>query len=104
MEHNPCPNPYNVERDAKPPTSYDDASRLHDEAVRNVNRFASRDSEPWITSRVEPLIGGGYHVEADLSAQTARYGPGVYTLAIWANIGGESAQVAAYSIFLETNQ
>ena len=46
----------------------------------------------------------GADVETDLSAQIVRYGPGVYTLVIWAKIDGISAQVAEYSIFLETTQ
>ena len=103
-QQNPCPNPYHIERGAKPPTSYEEASRLHNEALMIANRSATTETAPWITSSVDQLPGGGFHVTTDLSPQIAQFGPGVYTLVIWANVDGESAQVAEYAIFLETTE
>ena len=99
-----CPNPYQVHPSAEPPTSYDDSSRLHDEARAASNATPQSVVYPWITSSVESLPIGGYHVITDLSEQIAQFGPGVYTLVMWANVDGESAQVAEYSIFLETTE
>ena len=94
-----CPDPYEVDPSAQPPESYDDARLIRAEVGR-----ASRPalgSAAWVTSRVDPLPNGGHHVQTDLSSQIAQFGPGVYTLAIWADINGQSQQVAKYSIFLD---
>lgn len=100
-----CPDPYQVHPSAEPPVSYDDASRIHDEAkAADFNATPQSVVFPWITSSVEALPIGGYHVITDLSEQIAQFGPGVYTLAMWADVNGESAQVAEYSIFVETPQ
>ena len=100
-----CPNPYQVHPSAEPPVSYDDASRMHDEAkAADFNATPQSVVFPWITSSVEALPIGGYHVITDLSEQIAQFGPGVYTLVMWADVNGESAQVAEYSIFVETPQ
>ena len=96
-----CPDPYDVPADAEPPDSYDQDSELHDIAQRACKAEPETITVPWITSEVQPLPNGGNRVSTDLSSQIAQFGPGVYTLAIWADIGGESQQVAEYSIFLD---
>ena len=96
-----CPDPYDVPADAKPPESYKIDSELHDIAQRACKAEPETVIVPWITSDVEPLPDGGNRVSTDLSSQIAQFGPGVYTLAIWADIDGQSQQVAEYSIFLE---
>ena len=99
-----CPDPYRVHPSAEPPTSYDDDRRIHVEAIQASNAAPQSVVYPRITSSVESLPIGGYHVITDLSEQIAQFGPGVYTLVMWANVDGESAQVAEYSIFLETTE
>ena len=103
-ELSPCPDPYRVNPNAEPPQSYDEASRLHDEAKLASNETTPTITGPWITSHVDPLPIGGYHVVTDLSAQIAHYGPGVYSLVIWADVNGESAQVSNFAIFVESTQ
>ena len=104
-QHVYCKDPYAVDADSATPKGYLLASLNH---VANTlgadSKVTKTITVPWVTSFVQPLQGGGYRVETDISAQIARNGPGVYTLVIWADINGVSAQVAEYSIFLETTQ
>ena len=97
------PNPYDFDPSSPPAQSYEENTRLHSHAKQACDVAPTQSIVvPWLTSDVQPLPTGGYHVITDLSAQIAQFGPGVYSLAIWAEIDGESAQVANYSIFVET--
>lgn len=101
-ETSTCPDPYMLPTDSPPPSSYEAAEVLHDQAVAS-----SEEGEPytylvpWLTVDVEPLPFGGFWVEADISEQIARYGPGVYSVVIYAVVDGEGTPVSSYSIFVE---
>ena len=96
-----CPDPYEVDPSAKPPESYEDARLIRAEVNRAYRGRGVFGSAAWLTSRVDPLPNGGYHVQTDLTTQIAEFGPGVYTLVIWADVNGESAPVSNFSVFVE---
>lgn len=101
-ETSACPDPYLVPSESPSPSSYDEASLLHGQAYAASEEGATSSYlVPWVTAHVEPLPFGGYWVEADISEQLAQYGPGVYSLVIWAEVDGEDAPVSHYSIFVE---
>ena len=54
---------------------------------------------PWITAKEWRIRDSGFYIEADLSAIIAAYGEGVYTVVLWAELGGEDVIVSEYSIF-----
>lgn len=97
-----CPDPYGIPADAPTPSSFDDAGKLHERAFDACEEGTPASYiAPWVPAHVEPLPFGGYWVEADISEQIAQYGPGVYSLVIFAEVEGESAPVTHYSIFVD---
>ena len=95
-----CADPYAVAPDASVPTGYEDPLFSFQPTAVPDGERASTVAE-WITSEVLPLDGGGYSVRSDISHLVAHYGPGVYTLIMFAVVDGESVQVSEYSIFVQ---
>ena len=54
---------------------------------------------PWLTANEWRVRDNGFYIEADLSEIIAGYGRGVYTVVLWAKLGGEDVVVSEYSIF-----
>ena len=92
----PCLDPYDVDPDASTPRSHDEAHEFWQEAYD-----ASQASEgtshvvPWITASEMKVSGNDFSVTADIGDVPA----GVYTIIVWARIGGEREAVSQYSIF-----
>ncbi len=55
---------------------------------------------PWITSTTWRDSGQNFEIEANISSVLNDLGPGVYTLIIWGNAGGESVPLTKYSLFM----
>ena len=55
---------------------------------------------PWITATTWGDAGQNFEIEANISSVLNDLGPGVYTLIIWGNAGGESVPLTKYSLFL----
>ncbi len=54
---------------------------------------------PWITATQWNVISQKFTVSADIGEVVQRYGPGVYTVILWSQFGGEDEPVSEYSIF-----
>ncbi len=97
-----CPNPRNVSQDAPPPESYDEAERLWQDAYEASQRGIERTiSIMHITASRWIVRESAFSVRANILAVTNRYGPGVYTIALVAELGGEDVIISQYSIFHE---
>ncbi len=55
---------------------------------------------PWVTATTWRDSGQSFEVEANISSVLNDLGPGVYTLIIWGNAGGESVPLTKYSLFM----
>ena len=91
-----CPNPYDVPSDAPGPKSSSEANKAWQSAYD-----LSKDSPeqtitvPWITASRWETTSDSFTIEADLG----EIPPGVYTVLVWAKLGGEKEVVSKYSIF-----
>ena len=97
-----CPDPRDVSPEAPPPKSDDEAHELWQEARRASMRGIERTvpimhitASRWVSE------GSAFSVRANIVVATNRYGPGVYTIAILTESGGEDVLVSLYSIFHE---
>ncbi len=100
MEHEPCPDPYDVPADAAAPRSHDEANlfwqRAYNASQRNVVQLVT---VPWITARQWRVSGTTFALRADLGHLLAKHGPGVYTVFLWGMLGGERTVISQYPIF-----
>ena len=55
---------------------------------------------PWITATTWRDSGQYFEVEANISSVLNDLGPGVYTLIIWGDAGGESVPLTKFSLFM----
>ncbi len=55
---------------------------------------------PWITATTWIDSGQNFEIEANISSVLNDLGPGVYTLIIWGNAGGEAVPLTKYSLFM----
>ena len=55
---------------------------------------------PWITATTWRASGQNFEIEANISSVLNDLGPGVYTLIIWGDAGGESVPLTKYSLFM----
>ncbi len=100
--HSPCPDPYDVSPDAPAARSVDEAHRLWEEAyAASQNRPSQTITVPWITASEWTASGTNFSIAAYIGDLLSEYGPGVYTILLWGEIGGEDVVVAEYSIFYE---
>ena len=95
-----CPDPYAVSPDASPPGSADEAIEFWRRAY-NASLSAPEESMtvPWITALDWVAAGDRFSLSADIGNILKTHGPGVYTVAVWGQLDGESAIVSEYSIF-----
>ena len=56
---------------------------------------------PAITASGWRVSNGKFSVKADLSRILDIYGPGVYTVSLWGQLGGVAKLISEYSIFHE---
>ena len=55
---------------------------------------------PWTTATTWRDSGQTFEIEANISSVLNDLGPGVYTLIIWGNAGGESVPLTKFSLFM----
>ena len=100
--YSPCPDPYSVSPNAPAPRSPEEARRFWQRAYdASQTRNEQTITVPWITASEWTARGTDFSVTADISHILAEYGPGVYTVMLWGEIGGEDVPVSQYSIFYE---
>lgn len=98
-----CPDPRDVAPDAPVPDSIGEAEDMWQDAS-GAGRMGIERTVPimHITASRWIAKGNAFSVRANIVAVTNRYGPGVYTIAILTESGGEDVLVSQYSIFHET--
>ena len=98
--YNPCPDPYDIPPDAPAPRSPKEATEFKQAAYHaSQARPSTTIMVPWITASVWETKVGKFTVAADLSDVIAAFDSGVYTVMLWAKLGGEDVVVSQYSIF-----
>ena len=98
----PCPDPYEVSPDAPAPGSPDEAREFWERAYdASQTRNEQTVIVPLITASEWTAGGTGFSVTADIRGLLSDYGPGVYTVLLWGEIGGEDVPISQYSIFHE---
>ena len=96
--HRECTDPYKVSADTPPLRSAEEARqqalgpRVHP-VVTTVTVVS------WVTATEWEVERQWFRVKADLGKIVKRHGPGVYMVAVWAELDGTKAVVSEYSIF-----
>ena len=100
ITHKPCPDPYDVPPDAPAPQSHNEAHRFW-QAAYDASHLMEEGITivPWVTARSWRADGALFEVTADIGGLLSRYGNGVYTVLVWAALGGEDLVISEYSIF-----
>ncbi len=98
--YSPCPDPYDVPANSPGPRSHDEAHEFW-QAAYNASKARVDESitVPWITASIWEITADSFTVAADLSDVIAAFDNGVYTVMLWAKLGGERVVVSQYSIF-----
>ena len=103
QSYSPCPDPADVPLSAPAASSPDEADRMWQDAHDQSESKPIRSiTVPWVTADRFAVQGDTFLVEANVEEILRQYGPGVYTISVWARAGNEPAVVAEYSIFHET--
>ena len=98
--YNPCPSPYDVATDTPAPRSSAEAHRAWQQAYNaSQSRQPQSITVPWVTAKEWQARDASFAVRADISKILSRYGHGVYTVMLWADIDGARAVISEYSIF-----
>ena len=102
IETSPCPDPYNIPADSPAPRSLDEAHEFWQAAYDASQKPVGE--ETIVVSRVTTnewtAAGGVFSVTADTGDLLSKYGNGVYTLLMWAPLGGEDIVVSEYSMLI----
>ena len=110
-QNSQCVNPYELPADRPAPDSWDAANAQHDATKELSLAMPDVESTNYIIVADELSIssdGLRFTVKVNLSPALSHYGPGIYTVSIWATTpdgekrGGRSDRVAAYPIWWHT--
>ena len=99
--YSPCPNPHDVPPDAPVPRSWEEQRRIRQE-VRDAPRQQHPIEVRWVIADQWFLDDGSIYVNAKIRGVLEGYGPGVYTVRLWATSGG--FPISTYSIFHKLEQ
>ena len=106
-ENRQCVNPYELPADRPTPASWDQASAQHAAAVELALAMPDAESVAYaiVSERLDVSSAGRvFNIRADLSPILSHYGPGIYTLTIWATTpDGEDTYIAKYPIWWHTD-
>ena len=98
--YDPCPDPRDVPEDTPGPRSSNEAHRAWQEAYRaSQSSIPQTITAPWITASTWTVSGTKFSVSADVGEIIRRNGDGVYSVMVWATVGGEHLLISQYSIF-----
>lgn len=106
VENSQCIDPYELPADRPTPASWEAASAQHRATVELS--YATPDEQSAAYEIVSDLLdissdGRRFSVRANLSPLLSHYGPGIYTVTIWATTpDGEPNPVAQYPIWWHT--
>ena len=93
-----CPDPYNVPSEAPAPNSGAE-SHEHWKAAKEASQQTPTGTQtvPWVIAQEWEVSLPRFRVVADLGELAEK--PGVYTVMVWAELGGERTVVSVYSVF-----
>ena len=95
------PDPYDVPPDASAPQTYSEARQAH--LLASTKPLTCKTSRiPWLDASRWRLSKDHFDVQVSLKSVLRTYGPGVYSIVLWADVGGVQEIVSEYSIFHET--
>ena len=99
-----CPDPYDIPADSAAPTSAGEALD-HFGAAYQASKTTSAAEQTMlgVTASEWEVDGDRFGITADLSDVLDEHGPGVYTVVLWGELGGEPEVISEYSIFLEVS-
>ena len=98
--YDPCQDPRDVPEDTPGPRSSNEAHRAWQEAYRaSQSSIPQTITAPWITASTWTVSGTKFSVSADVGEIIRRNGDGVYSVMVWATVGGEHLLISQYSIF-----
>ena len=112
QQNGQCVNPYELPADRPAPDSWRAASAQHDAAKEISRAMPDVESTKYHIVADELTIssdGQRFTVKVNLSPVLSHYGPGIYTVLLWANVpdgeksGGNSDIVVEYPIWWHTN-
>ena len=92
--------PYDVPRDTPAPRDPWESSFWHSAPKFSACMTVWR---PWLDASRWKLEATSFDVSVGLKDVLREHGPGVYTVLLWANIGGETEIVGEYPVFHQTN-
>ena len=105
-ENSQCVNPYELPADRPAPASWDAASAQHSAAVELSNAMPDEESVAYeiVVEQLDISSDGRqFSIRANLSPILSHYGPGIYTVTIWATTpDGKPNPVAEYPIWWHT--
>ena len=99
-----CIDPYQIDIDSSPADSYEESSRLHDEAKRNSSGRSKSYNAKWLTAVTLNVSENQLSISADLRTVLSENRDGVYTVVIWGEIDDEDVVISNYSIFVTPDQ
>ena len=96
-----CPDPYDIDPDAPPPISSQEA-RSNWQQVRDLSqaKVSRQLTFPWITADEWATHGDNFTLTADISRLIDTHGDGVYTIMLWGEINRQRAPISEYSMFM----
>ena len=98
--YSPCPGPDDVPPGAPAPSSPQEARRFWQDAyAASENRIPQPITVQWITASKWTARDTDFSVKANISELLSKYGPGVYSLVLWSEVGGDEVPISQYSIF-----
>ena len=101
-----CVNPYELPADRPAPASWDAANAQHYAAVASSSAMLDEESLAYsiVSERLDISSDGReFSIRANLSPILSHYGPGIYTITIWATTpDGKPNPVAQYPIWWHT--
>ena len=94
------PHPYEVPADAPPPQSVEGARELFDEAKQaSESQEESFGDLPMMGASEWKVSEHEFDIVADFGDVLEEYGPGIYTVHVWAVLHGEPLVISKYSIW-----
>ena len=106
-QNSQCVNPYELPAERSAPASWDDSNAQHRAAIELSRAMPDEESTEYAIVADELTIssdGKRFTIKANLSPVLSHYGPGIYTVALWATTPDRKARrVAAYPIWWHTN-
>lgn len=99
-----CVDPYQINPNSASANSYENSSRLHDEAKRQSTGETQPYTLKWLTAETWNISENQMTLSADLRTVLSENRDGAYTVVIWGEIDGEEIPISNYSIYVTPDQ